>query len=145
MQFYTLSCIPFFAICFAGTSGKRSSSSALTHFYWVSQYPHPKHPLLLSWGCGTPSTIFPGFPSSFFSHTSAFITQWVTLHFSYINSWLFSCGFLLYFWENICFSMMLLKRVTSLLQLTVCREECASVRVDLERKMESSTKVEVWE
>ena len=40
---------------------ERSSSSALTHFYWVSQHPYPRHPLLLSWGRGTPLTIFPAF------------------------------------------------------------------------------------
>jgi hypothetical protein len=34
-------CIPFFVICIAGTSGKRSSSSSLTHFYKVYQYRQP--------------------------------------------------------------------------------------------------------
>ena len=66
--------------------------------------------------------------SKFLFSNFSFYTQWVSLHFPFRNYWLFSCGFLLYFWENICFSMVLLKGVTSLLQLTVCREEWAFVR-----------------
>ncbi len=85
---------------------------------------------------GTPFTIFPAFPSSFYCQISAFSTQWVASSpFSLPKFLIFLLWiFMVVLRKFICFSMILLNRVTSLLLFTICREEWAFVRGRLDGK-----------